>query len=124
MPTSNAVALDDLPVFDEWDSPDFGLDFDWVTDDLYRRPYQGLLQGTDGSLVAYRHSDVRALAISKDVTHQTGESMSGLWRETAGSHADKLTELFGMTTFSLRSPEHPPNKKLASRRLTPEKLAG
>ncbi|GHE88829.1 hypothetical protein GCM10017786_21060 [Amycolatopsis deserti] len=62
--------IDDLPVFTEIESPDFGADLDWIADDLCRRDYQGLLRHDNLGVVVYRNADLIALGTHQDVSHQ------------------------------------------------------
>jgi cytochrome P450 len=117
------LTIDDLPVFDEWNAPDFGEDLDWVADDLFTRPYQGLLRGTDGSVVVYRNADVRAIGRSGNSTHQTLDTIATYWLETAHEEPSSLVDFFAGTTFSLRGPKHRAHKQLFTRRLTTQSVA-
>lgn len=118
MTTTQVQRIEDLPLMGELDSPDFGLDLTWVADDLFTRPYQGLMRASDGSVVVYRNSDIRVLMSSDHVTHQTVDSMSTYWRATCPVEPDGLIGFFDEATFSHRQPEHLPLKQLSSRRLT------
>jgi cytochrome P450 len=111
-------SLDDLPVFDEWEAPDFGQKLDWVADDLYQRPYQGLLRGSDGSVVVYRNADVRAISRLPQATHGSIDGMAPQWRDVLGEDPISLTDFFANTTFSMNGAKHRAHKRVVSRRLT------
>jgi cytochrome P450 len=115
--------LDELPIFDEWNSDDFGVDLSWVSDDLFKRPYQGVLRGSDGSAVFYRHADLRTMAITGEATHQTPDSIQFSALKRAGHEVDSMIRLLADGTFTMRAPHHAPNKKLMSRRLTTGSVA-
>lgn len=76
MSVATARQLDDLPIMDELDAPDWGVDFSWVTDDLFARDYQGLMRSSWGDLVAYRNADVEALVAHPQVSTRVGRSKS------------------------------------------------
>lgn len=123
MQTTGTTRIQDLPVLDEVDSPDFGADLSWVDDDLYKRPYTGLYRTSWDAPAFFRNAEVREIASHKASTHQTIESMSAYWQETAPAHCQGLVDTFNQTSFSMRAPEHLPTKKLTSRRLTTGSVA-
>jgi cytochrome P450 len=112
MSLAPATKIDDLPVMDELDAPDFGVDLSWLTDDLFTRDYQGLMRAPWGDAVAYRNADVAALAAHPLVSHQTPEEEIGFRPRGVGA-----------STFSMRPPDHTALKKLTTRALTPKSVA-
>jgi cytochrome P450 len=121
--TTQVQRIEDLPLLTELDAPEFGLDLTWVADDLFTRPYQGLMRASDGSAVVYRNADMRALMNDEHVTHQTLDSMATYWRATCPVEPEGLTRFFDEATFSHRQPDHLPLKQLSSRRLTTKSVA-
>lgn len=107
----------DLPVFTELDSEDFGRDLSWAFD-LFTRDYVGPYQASWGTPVFFSNEDLRAIGSVKESTHQTIDSMSEYWRETAPEECAGLLRVFDQNSFSKRAPEHLPLKKLTGRRLT------
>ena len=116
-------ALGDLPVFDEWEDADYGVDFDSLAAELFSRPYQGLLRGSDGSAVFYRNADVRAITVTKESTHQTVVEVAEYYRGLAGRDLEGLLSFFRQHLGFRCPPEHLPNKQLSSRRLTRNSVA-
>jgi hypothetical protein len=71
-PSPGDRTIDDLPLFSEIDQPDFGPDFDALCQELFARPYQGLVRTseggyTGGSLLVYRNRDIKALVSHPDL---------------------------------------------------------
>lgn len=104
--------IEDLPVFSEIESPEFGADLDWISDDLCQRDYQGLLRHDNLGVVVYRNADLIALGTHEDVSHQ-----------------DVLNDVEGLqdrfmqaSTFGMQPPEHRPAKSLISKQLTPKSV--
>lgn len=115
--TNDRHTVQDLPILSELDSEDFGRDLSWAFD-LFEREYVGPYQTSWGTPVFFTNEDLRAIESAKESTHQTLDSMSEYWRETAPDQCAGLLRAFGENSFSKRSPEHLPLKKLTSRRLT------
>jgi cytochrome P450 len=112
--------VEDIPVLEELDRPDFGVDFDWVASDLFTRPYRGLMRTSWGDVVVYRNADLAALRAHPSSSHQPIDVMF----ETFGD-VDKsgLERLFGANTFSWLQPEHKPAKQLLMKLFTPKSIA-
>lgn len=106
----------DLPRFDGFDRPDFGADFDWVADDLFRRDYQGLLSHEVHGVVVYRNADLSALSTSADVSHHS--ELTGSWDEAVAAHG----RFMAASTFSMQPPVHQPAKALITKRLSSASL--
>lgn len=123
MESSTSTRIQDLPLFEWVDDPNFGENLDWINDDLFQRPYQGLYRSSWDAPVFFRNAELREVAALKEATHQTIDSMSEYWREAAPDHCQGLVATFNETTFSMRHPEHLPTKKLTSRRLTTASVA-
>lgn len=116
------AALDDLPLFDAWDAPEFSAETGRAAEDLFAGGAE-ILRGSDGSIVFYRNDDVRTIASTPDVTHQSTESMAAYLREVGGTGTDGLVRFVDKMTFSMRPPEHLPTKQLSSRRLSAQGVA-
>ena len=124
MTDSNAkFTLEDLPLFDAWDAPEFSAETDRVAEELFRREDGGMLRGSDGSVVFYRNADVRAIAATPDVTHQSTKSMGAFLRDIGAAETDGLLRFVDQMTFSMRPPKHLPTKQLSSRRLSADGVA-
>ncbi len=115
-------AIGELPVLSELESPKWGGDFPWLTDDLFEREYQGPLASPWGDLVVYSNDDVSALIKNRSVTHQTLEaSIAGFC--PAGAPKDKgLANFMTFNSFAFRAPEHRPFKQLTADRVSPAAL--
>lgn len=108
----------DLPVFAEIDDPAWGIDFAWVTEDLFRRDYQGPMRTSWGDLVVYRNADIAAIQKSPAVSHQSMDTIL----TSFGHHEPALTsleEFFRYSTFSMQQPQHMPSKRLIMPPLAP-----
>ena len=114
--------IDELPILDQIDSPEFSSNLDWIAE-LFGRPYTGLYRTSWDAPVFFRNAELREVAQMKEATHQTIDSMSGYWREMAPAHCQGLVDTFNETTFSMRAPHHLPTKKLTSRRFTTASVA-
>ena len=123
MAIGGTVNIQDLPVFEELDSPDWGANFDWVTEDLYQRPYTGLYRTSWDTPLFFRNSEARDIAMLKEATHQTLDSLGEYWRDAIPEHCQALLETMEQSTFTMRDPEHQPTKKLSTRRLTTASIA-
>lgn len=119
MSTITHRRVEDLPVLDEFDRPDFGTDFDWVASDLFMRPYRGLMRTSWGDVVVFRNADLAALRAHPSSSHQPIDVMF----ETFGD-VDKsgLERLFGANTFSWLPPDHKPAKQLLMKLFTPKSI--
>jgi cytochrome P450 len=115
--------VDDLPVMGEIDAPDFGVDFRWVTDDLFARDYKGLMRTSRGDLVAYRNADIEALVAHPHVSHQTMETQIAPFRPPGGSDDFGIARYMRASMFTSRPPDHAALKKLTTRPLTPRSVA-
>jgi len=116
------MQIQDLPILEEVESPDFGTSMDWITE-LFERPYEGMYRASWDAPVFFRNAELREVAAMKEATHQTIDSMSGYWVETAPEHCKGLVDTFAQTSFSMRHPYHLPTKKLTSRRFTTASVA-
>jgi cytochrome P450 len=117
------VALEDLPLFDAWDAPEFSAETDRASEELFGRVDGQLLRGSDGSVLFFRNEDVRTIAATPDVTHQSTESMAALLQQIGATETDGLLRFVDQMTFSMRPPEHLPTKQLSSRRLSAQGVA-
>jgi cytochrome P450 len=104
--------INELPEFNEFTAPDFGADIDWVADELFARPQQGLMQHPEVGLIAYRNEDLWALGRHDDISHLV-----------AFYGNDEIQQRFQLaSTFSMTPPVHGPGKMLLTRRLSPKSL--
>jgi cytochrome P450 len=108
---------------DEFEAPDFGADFRWVTADLFAREYQGVMRSPWGDVVAYRNADVEALVAHPQVSHQTTDVQIEPFRPPGTSDDFGLARFMRASTFTFRPPDHGPVKKLTTRPLTPKSVA-
>lgn len=122
METTGALRIEDLPLLEEVDSPDFGTSMDWIAE-LFAEPYEGLYRTSWDAPVFFRNAEVREIAAMKEATHQTIDSMSVYWKEMAPDHCQGLLDTFARASFSMRHPYHLPTKKLTSRRFTSASVA-
>lgn len=109
--TTELRTIADLPRFDGFDRHDFGADFDWIADDLFRREYQGLLQHETHGVIVYRNDDLWALGTHPQVSHHS--ELSGVWDESVVAHQ----RFMAASTFSMQPPVHQPGKSIISKRL-------
>lgn len=113
--------LAQLPPFAELDSPQWGLDLDTVTHELFSDPYRGLLRATDGSFVVFSNEQVRALASHPDVSHETLAERSGPFQDDSAGPAG-VAVLQRNNPFTARTPVHMPMKQLGARRVTTKSM--
>jgi cytochrome P450 len=111
-------SLEALPLFAEWDRADFGLDIALEARELFAAPRQGLLRGTDGSVVVYRNADVRTIGALPEATHQPIAGFADHCQHVIGREAEALVDFIRPMTFTMRQPEHRAHKQLQSRRLS------
>lgn len=123
MSVATVRQLDDLPIMDELDAPDWGVDFSWVTDDLFAREYQGLMRSSWGDVVAYRNADVEALVAHPQVSHQGWKEQIEPFRPPGSSDDFGMARFGRGSTFVFRPPDHAPLKKLVTRPLTPKAVS-
>ncbi|WP_018599959.1 cytochrome P450 [Mycobacterium sp. 155] len=119
MGTITQRGIDDLPIMEEFDRPDFGTDFGWVTADLFTRPYKGLMRTSWGDVVVYSNADLAALRAHPGSTHQPIDVMFESFGDVDKSG---LNRLFGANTFSWQPPVHKPGKQLLMRLFTPKSV--
>jgi cytochrome P450 len=122
MEAIGALRIEDLPILEQVESPDFGTSMDWIAE-LFQRPYEGMYRASWNAPVFFRNGELREVAAMKEATHQTIEAMSGYWVETAPDHCQGLVDTFAQTSFSMRHPYHLPTKKITSRRFTSASVA-
>lgn len=123
MAGSSTCQIGELPVLVEFDDPDFGSNLSWVTDDLFERPYQGLLRTSTDDLVIYRNADLAALRLNPLATHQTLSAMTDGLRVPDSLTDSGLGRLLSRSSFSMRGGQHKCAKALASGLLTPKSMA-
>jgi cytochrome P450 len=112
--------VEDLPVLEEFDRPDFGTDFDWVASDLFTRPYRGLMRTSWGDVVVFRNADLSALRAHPGSSHQPIDVMFESFGDVDKSGLERL---FGANTFSWLPPVHKPAKQLLMKLFTPRSVA-
>jgi cytochrome P450 len=105
----------------EFDTPDWGANFDWVNDDLFMREEQGLMRNSRGDVVAYTNADVAALAVNPKSSHQTLWDFTCAFRPDAGTETG-LVRLLKPHSFTHRQPSHAPLKQLTVNRFTAQSL--
>lgn len=120
MATITDRGVDELPVLEEYDDPEFGADFGWVTADLYARPYQGLMRTSGGDVIVYRNADLAALRAHPAVGHQPVDVMFDGFGDVDTSG---LNRLFAANPFSWLPPEHKPGKQLLMKLFTTRNVA-
>ena len=103
--------------------PNWGLDFDWVADDLFAREYQGLMRSSSGDVVVYRNVDLAALRAHPNVSHQTLDALTSLFHEPGETLEPGFARFQHANTFSMRPPVHPPAKQLTARQMTAKNIA-
>ena len=118
MSNSTVLAVEDLPLFEDLESPDFGQDIESAVDDLFSRSYQGPLRTPKGVVIVYGNQEVRAMTRAKDATHQTIESSLLRWEAKLGAYPEELHRYISANSFWMRQPQHRPNKQFAARHLS------
>jgi len=108
----------------EFDDANWGANFDWVDNDLFRRDSRGLMRTSRGEVVAYTNDDVNRLKAHPSVSHVTVDAQTALY-QAPGSHAGDLgaARLLRPGSFAMRAPQHPPAKQLQARALTPKAVS-
>jgi cytochrome P450 len=114
--------VEELPVMTELGEPDWGVDFRWVTEDLFARDYKGLMRSPWGDVVAYHNADVEALVAHPQVSHQTFDAQVEPLRPPGTSGDSGFGRFMRASTFAMRPPDHGPVKKLTTRALTPKSV--
>ena len=127
-PSPSCRTIDDLPLFGEIDQPDFGLDFDALCQELFARPYQGLMRTseggyTDGSLFVYGNRNIKALVSHPDLGNQPLDVYTEPYRACSERQPPGLHELMQHNLFTMQPPHHGPARQLISRRLTSKSVA-
>lgn len=108
---------------EELADPFWGADFSWVTEKLFAQEYRGPMQAPWGDLVLYTSDDLETIRSHPAASHQTVEALTGHWDGVP--HApSRLIKMLADSTFTLRDPQHRPEKLLVSRTLAPKALAG
>ncbi|MFD6059584.1 cytochrome P450 [Rhodococcus wratislaviensis] len=116
--------IDELPVLVELEDPKWGTDFSWVTEDLFKRSYQGLMRTSANDLVVYRYDDVDALRAHPAISHPTLEAQTEPFRPAGVDGDFGLLRIIGTNSFGLRGPEHAATKKLGVSTMTPRAVRG
>ena len=125
----NAIQrIDELPVFEELGSRDWGRGFDQLVNDLFWRPYQGLMRDPNGGdattgIVAYRNEHLAALAAHPDLGNQPARVYAAPFAEPGHSEPPGFQRLMAHSLFTMHPPVHGPARQLVSRRLTTKSMA-
>lgn len=118
----------DLPVFSEIDDPHFGEDLAATAQDLFSRPYQGLMRTsaggyTDGSAFVYRNGDLKALVACPELGNQPIEAYACPYSAHSEVEPNGFHQLMVNNLFTKQPPDHNPAKQLVSKRLTTNSVA-
>jgi cytochrome P450 len=123
MTTDAQRQIADLPILEELGHEDFGADFSWVTEDLFKRPHQGLMRAPWGDdVVAYRNCDIGVLRRHKESAHQHLEEQTRPLM-VDGLVPQSIMDFWTYGTFAVRPPEHTPRKQLILKVLTAQSVA-
>jgi cytochrome P450 len=116
-------AIDDLPLFSELDSPEFGLDFAPLADDLFSRDEQGLMRtpaagAGNGGVLAYRNADLKDLAGHPDLGNQPPGVFARPFHEVGQTEVPEFQRLMTHSIFTMQPPAHGPARQSVARQLT------
>jgi cytochrome P450 len=116
-------AIDELPLFSELDSPDWGLDFGPLANDLFSRAEQGLMRTSrggagGGGVLAYRNADLKDLAGHPALGNQRPGVFAQPFREVGQSEVPEFQRLMTHSIFTMQPPAHGPARQLVARQLT------
>lgn len=108
---SPLAGMEDLPVLTELNSPDWGLDFATLCEQLFRPGRTGLMRTEAGELVACRGRDIRTLAARPDL----GGPCPSQLAEPYGSEGNGWEQVMKNHLFSMNPPLHQPARQLFAR---------
>lgn len=114
--------IDDLPLSEALDNPEFGASFKW-TEEFFSSGPSGLMKTSWGEPVALRYKDVLALSVHPLAGHQTLETQLNALPPSVAQRDGALARMLGAGTFHLQPPELNANKALITRGLTPKAVA-
>lgn len=112
-----SVAVQDLPEISELADSQFLVKLPEFVDDIFAREYQGLMQFGEGSPVAYRNSDLKALMVNPEVANMSGAEMTRMMGETAGMEVPGWERFVSGSVFTMLPPLHAPARQMLSRPL-------
>lgn len=112
----------DLPVMDELSDSTWGEDFSWITERLFDQPYCGPMRAPWGDLVVYGSDDIEMLRQHPSISHQTVQASVGHLEDAPYTPRDFI-QLLGDSVFSMRAPEHRPEKMVLNKTLSPRSVA-
>ena len=126
--TPGQRAIGELPVFTELDSPEWGLDFDPLAEDLFSRDQRGLMRTpsggtTDGSVFVYRNADLKTLTAHSALGNQPPDIFSRPFYEDGSSAVPGFQNLMSHSIFTMQPPAHGPARQLVARQLTVKSVA-
>ena len=126
--TGPTQSIDDLPVFAEIDDTSYGSDYDSLTEEIFARPYQGLMRTTpggytDGSVFVYRNEDIKALVSHEDLGNQPAEVYACPYNAHSEVEPPGFHQLMSNNLFTMHPPVHSPARQLVSRQLTSKSVA-
>jgi cytochrome P450 len=119
----DSVAVEDLPLIPELADRDFPSKLPSFVDDIFFREYQGLMRGVDGSVVAYRNCDLKALMVKSEVTNMTAAEMTQPVEGKAGVEVPGWERIANASIFTMLPPLHAPARQLLSRPLARGRIA-
>ena len=114
MTTQGARRVEDLPLMTELESPTWGTRSSEM-EELFAKPYRGLMRAPDGAVAAYTNADVEALRANPAVSHQDLDASLAPYPPGM----DGFRRLLEPSTFILTGAAHAPLKQMVSHMLSP-----
>lgn len=121
MRTENVTRIEDLPLFSELEGLEWGMDFHATYDELFARPYQGLMRLSTGEVVAYTNADVGALRATPGVTHHDLDA--NMLAYPPEIDMSGFRDFFAPTSFVRTGVPHTGSKHILSHVMSPRGMA-
>jgi cytochrome P450 len=125
---SRRASIGDLVDFAEMSSPDWGLNFPSLLDDLFFHDSADPLRVPGGDhaadgLFIYRNAELRTLMAHPDLGNQTPDIVAQHVREPDQAGEPGLQQLMAFSPFTMHPPVHNSQRQLFARQVTTKPLA-
>jgi cytochrome P450 len=116
-----STSLDDLPVLTEMAGDRWGGDFGPLLADLFAAEDTSLMRSLDGSVLAFRNADLRALSANRDLGNLPAPLLAKAFEASAGAESD-FKRLATNHVFTMNPPSHGPMRQVFARQFMPNKV--